>query len=89
MKFRNKSGEVVDIDSEEPMTFAALAVLLGYSDDQTSAVDALTKRLEAVEKRPAPAAAVPAKLDWKRATLTITEWDNHGRVKTMNLEKIF
>jgi hypothetical protein len=27
--------------------------------------------------------------DWKRASLTITEWDKHGRVKSMNLEKIF
>lgn len=89
MTFRKKNGETVDIDSEEPMSFAELAGLLGYSDDQGAAVDSLAKRVEAVEKRPAPAASAPIKPDWKRATITITSWDDHGRVKAMNLEKIF
>lgn len=89
MTFRKKSGEMVEIDSDEPMTVEELKALLGETDDpNAAAIRALGARVEAVEKRPAPVATA-AKLDWKRAAITITEWDNHGRVKTMNLEKIF
>jgi hypothetical protein len=91
MTFRKKSGETVEIDSDEPMTVDELKALLGETDEpNAAAIRALASRLDVVEKRPAVTPAAPAaKLDWKRASLKIVAWDGHGRIQDMIIEKIF
>jgi hypothetical protein len=96
---RKKNGETVDIESEDTLSIAELMDLCSEPqeskpDTTGSALVDLVSHLKAQAEKPAPVApalpvapAAEPKADWRRAKVTITDWDKHGRIAGMDIEK--
>lgn len=96
---KKKNGETVEIESEDTLSISELMDLCSEPqetkpDATGSALVDLVSHLKAQAEKPAPvAAAVPVppasapQADWRRAKVTITDWDKHGRIAGLDIEK--
>lgn len=84
MIFRKANGEVVEVESDEPMTLSELRAAIGEADDSSAKWEAINKRMEAMENRPAPAPTPPPKAEphpsWN---FEVSKRDNEGRIEGM------